>query len=47
MMFVPVTQGELSDRFRVLDSGLEGPRGTTMTWDDETLEYRAAPRATD
>jgi hypothetical protein len=29
----------LFDRFRVLDSGLEGPIGTTMVWSDEQAEY--------
>ena len=37
--FVPVAQGTLFDRFRVLDSGLEGPIGTTMMWNDEALEF--------
>jgi hypothetical protein len=42
--FVPIAQGVLFDRFRVLDSGLEGPIGTTMVWDEEAVEYVAALR---
>lgn len=38
--FVPVAQGTLCDRFRVLDSGLEGPIGTTMIWNDQAAEYQ-------
>ena len=38
--FVPLPQAALFDRFRVLDSGLEGPVGSTLTWDDEALEYK-------
>jgi hypothetical protein len=37
--FSPVPQATLFDRFRVLDSGLEGPIGTTMVWSDEQAEY--------
>lgn len=37
--FEPVLQATLFDRFQVLDSGLEGPVGTTMTWSDEQAEY--------
>lgn len=43
--FAPVGQAELFDRFRVLDSGLEGPVGTTMAWDDAALEFVAAAAA--
>ena len=39
--FVPVPQAGLFERFRVLDSGLEGPTGTTMTWSEEELEYES------
>lgn len=39
--FVPVAQANLFDRFRVLDSGLEGPVGTIMIWNDDEAEYRA------
>lgn len=39
--FQPAPQGSLFDRFRVLDSGLEGPVGTTMVWNDDEAEYRA------
>ena len=39
--FQPVAQASLFDRFRVLDSGLEGPAGTTMVWNDDEAEYRA------
>jgi hypothetical protein len=38
--FVPVAEPTLFDRFRVLDSGLEGPVGTTMIWSEEDAEYR-------
>jgi hypothetical protein len=37
--FMPIAQAALFDRFRVLDSGLEGPIGTTMVWDEEAVEY--------
>lgn len=37
--FAPVPQAALFDRFRVLDSGLEGPLGTTMIWSGEDAEY--------
>jgi hypothetical protein len=40
--FVPVAQATLFDRFRVLDSGLEGPVGTTMVWNEEALEFEDA-----
>jgi len=40
--FVPIAQGVLFDRFPVLDSGLEGPTGTVMVWDESTLEYVSA-----
>lgn len=40
--FVPVAHATLFDRFRVLDSGLEGPVGTTMAWNDEALEFESA-----
>jgi hypothetical protein len=39
--FLPVPQANLFGRFRVLDSGLEGPIGTTMVWNDDEAEYRA------
>jgi hypothetical protein len=39
--FVPVAQATLFDKFRVLDSGLEGPSGTTMVWSDDNAEYAA------
>lgn len=39
--FLPVPQANLFNRFRILDSGLEGPVGTTMIWNDEEAEYRA------
>ena len=38
--FVPVTQRSLFDRICALDSGLEGPIGTIMVWDEEGAEYR-------
>jgi len=41
--FVPVAQALLFDRLRVLDSGLEGPIGTTMEWDDASLEFVEIP----
>ncbi len=41
--FVPVAQATLFDRFQVLDSGLEGPVGTAMVWDDGSLEFEAGP----
>jgi hypothetical protein len=41
--FVPVAEAALFDRFRVLDSGLEGPVGTTMEWDDASLEFVEQP----
>jgi uncharacterized protein YegJ (DUF2314 family) len=37
--FLPVPQATLCDRYRVLDSGLEGPLGSTMDWDEDNLEY--------
>lgn len=37
--FVPVPQATLFERFRVLDSGLEGPIGATMVWSDDRAEY--------
>jgi hypothetical protein len=37
--FLPVAQAALFDRFRVLDSGLEGPVGTRMVWVDADAEY--------
>ena len=37
--FVAITQATLFKRFGVLDSGLEGPTGTTMAWDEEAVEY--------
>lgn len=40
--FRPVPQATLFDRFKVLDSGLEGPVGTTMAWDEAALEYRVS-----
>lgn len=43
MRFVPVSQADALDRWRVLDSGLEGPIGTVMVWDDEAFEYRERP----
>jgi hypothetical protein len=40
--FLPIRQAELCGRFRVLDSGLEGPVGTVMVWNEEAGEYQAA-----
>ncbi len=37
--FRPVPFAELADRFRVLDSGFDGPVGTIMEWDDQSLEF--------
>jgi hypothetical protein len=42
--FTPIAQGTLFDRWRVLDSGLEGPVGTTMIWNEETVEFEDAPQ---
>lgn len=39
--FVPVAQATLFDRFHVLDAGLEGKVGTTMVWNEETLEFES------
>jgi hypothetical protein len=43
--FVPIAHASLFDRFRVLDSGLEGPVGTTMEWDESALEFVGTPSA--
>ena len=38
--FQPVPQATICDKFRVLDSGLEGPIGTTMIWNEQAAEYQ-------
>jgi hypothetical protein len=43
--FVPVAQATLFDRFRVFDSGREGPIGTKMLWSEEDAEYAVRPDA--
>jgi hypothetical protein len=40
--FAIVGQGELFDRWPVLDSGLEGPVGTVMVWNETDMEYQLA-----
>jgi hypothetical protein len=39
--FMPVSAGELFDRFRVLDSALEGPVGSELRWSDTDAEFQA------
>lgn len=39
--FIPIDAGQLFDRFRVLDSALEGPVGTVWVWNEHDLEYQA------
>lgn len=34
-----VAHADLFSRFRVLDSGLEGPVGTKMQWDEQAVEF--------
>jgi hypothetical protein len=41
--FVPVPAASLFNRFRVLESGLEGPIGTRMSWHEVAVEYRPTP----
>jgi hypothetical protein len=41
--FIPIAQAALVERFRVLDSGLEGAFGTTMVWNEADLEYQIWP----
>jgi hypothetical protein len=38
---VPVVQAALFDRYRVLDSGMDGPVRTTMIWNAADAEYQA------
>jgi hypothetical protein len=40
--FLPIVQSALLDRFRFLDSGLEGAVGTTMVWNKAELEYQVS-----
>jgi hypothetical protein len=39
--FVPIRAAQLFQRFRVLDSALEGPVGTRLTWSDADAEFRS------
>lgn len=39
--FLPVPAANLFDRFRVLDSALEGPVGSRLDWSDVDAEYQS------
>ena len=41
--FQPVPQAALFDKFRVIDSALEGPVGTVMIWNEREMEYQLDP----